>query len=235
LTASALPGAAVPSSNLDLARRAQATVVEPAPALGRAPSVAPSPAPAPVLAPASPEPRRDLTALFSDFRPPEDEQRAAVAVDISKLPARVKKAAPADERGPIPDAPAGTRRTVAAEPATSIGVKKAADAKNGKAAAKVAKPAVPSHPSRIWVQIGVGRDKAALGFDWRRLAKAQADLFKGRKAWTTTWGQTNRLLAGPFESQAAAQAFLKEVRKKTSDAFGWTSPAGQAVDALGGK
>ena len=101
--------------------------------------------------------------------------------------------------------------------------------------AKVAKPVVPSHPSRIWVQIGVGRDKGALGFDWRKLGKAQADLFKGRKAWTTPWGQTNRLLAGPFETQAAAQAFLKELKKKDADAFVWTSPAGQAVDALAAK
>ena len=85
------------------------------------------------------------------------------------------------------------------------------------------------------MQIGVGRDKAALGFDWRKHGKAQADLFKSRKPWTTPWGQTNRLLAGPFETQAAAQAFLKEVRKKAADAFIWTSPAGQAVDALAGK
>ena len=94
---------------------------------------------------------------------------------------------------------------------------------------------VPSHPSRIWVQLGVGRNKEALGFDWRKLGKAQAELFKGRKAWTTPWGQTNRLLVGPFETQAAASAFLKEARKKEGDAFVWTSPAGQAVDTLGAK
>ena len=103
---------------------------------------------------------------------------------------------------------------------------------SGQLADKAAKPVVPSHPSRIWVQLGVGRDKGALGFDWRKLGKAQADLFKGRKPWTTPWGQTNRLLVGPFETQAAASAFLKEARKKDGDAFVWTSPAGQAVDAL---
>ena len=246
----ALPpvGVAVPlgssaASNLDLARRAQqaggeqATPTVSVPAAPPA-ALAPVPAPPPVLVPSgppAPEPRRDLAAAFSDFRPPADEQRAVGAVDISKLPSRAKKPAPADERGPIPDAPTGTRRIAAADPGTSTAVKKGIDPRTGKpvkAADKTAKPIVPSHPSRIWVQLGVGRDKGALGFDWRKLGKAQADLFKGRKPWTTPWGQTNRLLVGPFETQAAASAFLKEARKKDGDAFVWTSPAGQAVDAL---
>ncbi|QGN55579.1 SPOR domain-containing protein [Novosphingobium sp. Gsoil 351] len=232
------------ASNLDLARRAQLAAVEQAPTplpppvavpAISAPTVVPPPQvpPAPV-----PEPRRDLAAVFSDFRPPAEEQRAVEAVDLSKLPARTRKPTLADERGPIPDAPTGTRRIAAADPALSTAAKKGIDPKTGKPlklAEKPTKPVVPSHPSRIWVQLGVGRDKSALGFDWRKLGKAQADVFKGKKPWTTPWGQTNRLLAGPFETQAAAQAFLKDVRKKDSDAFVWTSPAGQAVDALAAK
>lgn len=236
------------ASNLDLARRAQqtgselaATVLPLSVAPTAVPAQAPASAPAPMLVPSgppAPEPRRDLAAAFSDFRPPAEEQRAAIAVDISKLPSRAKKAGLADERGPIPDAPTGTRRIAAADPAVSTAARKAIDPKTGKsikASDKTAKPVVPSHPSRIWVQLGVGRDKGALGFDWRKLGKAQAELFKGRKAWTTPWGQTNRLLVGPFETQAAAQTFLKEARKKDGDAFVWTSPAGQAVDALAAK
>lgn len=244
--ASALASSA--ASNLDLARRAQqtgselaATAVPPAVAPTAALAPAPAPAPAPALVPSgppAPEPRRDLAAAFSDFRPPAEEERAAVAVDISKLPSRAKKAGLADERGPIPDAPTGTKRIAAADPAVSTAAKRGIDPKTGKpikAADKAAKPVVPSHPSRIWVQLGVGRDKGALGFDWRKLGKAQAELFKGRKAWTSPWGQTNRLLVGPFETQAAASAFLREARKKDGDAFVWTSPAGQAVDALASK
>ena len=228
----------VASSNLDLTRRAQLGAPVPATIVGVAPAASPTPAPpspaSAVSGPPAPEPRRDLAAAFSDFRPPAEEQRAAAAVDISRLPVRAKRSDPADERGPIPDAPTGTKRIVAADPAASTAAKKGADAKGAKAV-KVVKPVVPSHPSRIWVQIGVGRDKGALGFDWRKFGKAQADLFKGRKPWTTPWGQTNRLIVGPFETQAAAQVFLKEVRKKAADAFVWTSPAGQAVDALVGK
>ena len=240
------------ASALDLARRAQQTAGDavttamPKPSVPiagpvatssavAAPKVAPAPKPAPSPAPT---PRRDLASAFSDFRPPVDEQRDVAMVDISKLPSRAKKLAPIDERGPIPDAPTGTKRIATADPATAIAGKKAVDAKAGKAAKvadKVIKPVVPSHPSRIWVQLGVGRDKGALGFDWRKLGKTQADLFKARRPWTTPWGQTNRLLVGPFETQAAAQTFLKDARKKDGDAFVWTSPAGQAVEPLAGK
>jgi Flp pilus assembly protein TadD len=236
-TSLTLPASA---SNLDLARRAQLPADQGT--FTKPPAVAPPPPSAPKAAPAlvpsgppAPEPRRDLAAAFSDFRPPAEEQRSAAMVDISHLPSRTKKVGLADERGPLPDAPTGIRRIAAADPAISTVPKKSVDPKTGKpikTSEKIAKPVVPSHPSRIWVQLGVGRDKGALGFDWRKFGKAQVDLFKGRKPWTTPWGQTNRLLAGPFETQADAQTFLKEARKKDADAFVWTSPAGQAVDAL---
>lgn len=98
------------------------------------------------------------------------------------------------------------------------------------------KKAPPSHPSRIWVQIGVGRDKAAIGFDWRKFVKASPALFKGRQAFISDMGRTNRILVGPFETQKAAAAFQAQARKaEFGGAFVWTSPAGQVVDALAGK
>ena len=220
---------ALPAGNLDLARQAQ---------------VAPAPAPTgtPETQPAAP-PVRDFAAAFGDFRPPAEEQRGGLVVDLTAIEAaRAKRVAQADERGPPPDAPRDTRRTTTLEPATSTAAKATA-AKAAKPGAKTnakpekakPKPAAPSHPSRIWVQIGVGRDKSALGFDWRKFQRTQAELFKGKKAWTTPWGQTNRLLVGPFESQAAAQSFLKTLKKERLDAFVWSSPAGQAIDALAAK
>jgi tetratricopeptide (TPR) repeat protein len=96
-----------------------------------------------------------------------------------------------------------------------------------------AKPAVPAHPSRVWVQLATGRHKQALGFDWRRMTKDDAAVFRARKPHVTAWGQTNRLLTGPFETEAAANAFLAQLRRADVDgAFLWTSPAGQIVDAL---
>ncbi|MCC6827464.1 MAG: tetratricopeptide repeat protein [Novosphingobium sp.] len=96
-----------------------------------------------------------------------------------------------------------------------------------------AKPPPPSHPSRIWVQVATGRDKGALGFDWRRLIRKVPEAFRGKKAFVSDWGQTNRLLTGPFESTTAANAFLAQLRRGDVDgSFLWTSPAGQVVDEL---
>lgn len=91
----------------------------------------------------------------------------------------------------------------------------------------------PSHPSRIWVQIAAGRNKPALAFDWRKFAKEDPAVFKAQKPYVTQWGQTNRLLIGPFASAKEAEAYLAKVKKTGRDgAFIWTSPAGQVVDGL---
>lgn len=98
---------------------------------------------------------------------------------------------------------------------------------------KPKKPEPPAHPSRIWVQIGVGRDKDAIAFDWRRYNKQAPALFKGRKAYVSEMGRTNRILAGPFETLKAANAFIADLTKEgITGALPWTSPAGQIVDPL---
>ncbi len=94
-------------------------------------------------------------------------------------------------------------------------------------------PPPPPNPSRIWVELGVGRDTDRLGFDWHRMAKDDPDLFARRKPFVTGWVRTNRLLTGPFDTQAAADTFAQQVRKAGHDGvFVWTSPAGQVVDPL---
>ena len=96
-----------------------------------------------------------------------------------------------------------------------------------------AKPAAPSHPSRIWVQLATGRDKPALGFDWRKFGRDDPEVFKGRKPFTSAFGQSTRLIPGPFESQAQANAFIAQLKKAgVAGAYVWTSPAGQVVDSL---
>ncbi|MBB4858475.1 tetratricopeptide (TPR) repeat protein [Novosphingobium chloroacetimidivorans] len=111
-----------------------------------------------------------------------------------------------------------------------------ADARKADAKKADAKKAAPSHPSRIWVQIGVGRDQSAIAFDWRRFVKTEPTLFKGRQASVSDMGRTNRILVGPFETQKAANAFVAQAKKaELGGAFVWTSPAGQVVDPLGAK
>ena len=94
-------------------------------------------------------------------------------------------------------------------------------------------PPPPAHPSRIWVQLGVGRDTDKLAFDWRRMNREDPEIFRGRKSWTTDWVKTNRLLVGPFETEASAKAFNEKLHKADHPGTHvWVSPAGQVVDAL---
>ncbi len=197
-------GTTTPAAGFDLSRASGTAPVAPIPAPVAA---TPSPTPAP-----TPPKRGTLAEVFADFEAPSREVAPAEgAVDLRTItPAR-----PAPP--PAPAARAGTGR----EPAVTRG---------GSAPAK---PAPPSHPSRIWIQLATGRDKAALGFDWRRFTREDPEVFKGKRGFTSAFGQSNRLLVGPFESQAQANAYLAQLRKAgVTGAFVWTSPAGQVVDAL---
>ena len=181
-----------------------------------------SPAPAPVSVPSIPKSPvavpasrpRNLADVFADLGTPSREAvPAAGAVDIR----RIAPARPATDPKDLP--------------ICKLGV-------TGKAAVncKAATPPPPSHPSRIWVQLAAGRDKRALGFDWRKLTREEAVVLRNRKGYTSAWGQTNRLLTGPFESEAAANAFNAQLRRAgMNGSFVWTSPAGQVVDALSAK
>ena len=152
---------------------------------------------------ASAQPKGTLADLFADLATPS---REAVPQDGA-----------VDIRTIAPARPAASTRTPVVKPG----------------AATPPKPVVPSHPSRIWVQLATGRDKAALGFDWRKLTRDDPEVFKGRKPQVSAFGQSTRLLTGPFATQAQATAFLAQLRKAgVSGAYVWTSPAGQVVDAL---
>lgn len=190
-----------------------APLVQPVPI----PRPAPLPAPQPAAKPPAPD---SLDDAFADFTPPSREvEPQSGAVDVRRV-RPLAAAAPAKD---------------AAEPVAAKGKDKASDKAKDKAAkdAKDAKAAELTQPSRIWVQVATGRDKAALGSDWRRLTKNDPDVFKGKKPFVTAWGQSNRLLAGPFGAQKEAAAFLAALKKAgVAGGFVWSSAAGQAVDAL---
>ena len=96
-----------------------------------------------------------------------------------------------------------------------------------------APPPPPPNPSRVWVELGVGRDTDRLAFDWHKMVKDEPDLFGHHKPFVTGWVRTNRLLTGPFDTTAAADAYAQQLRKAGHDGvFVWTSPAGQVVDPL---
>lgn len=184
----------------------------PTPRAAAAPQPAPAAPVASILPPAAmagPPPamagRRGVADAFADLGAPSASAApAAGAVDITRVTGRQPAAA-------------------AVKPAQS-----------DTAAAKPARqPPPPSHPSRIWVQLGVGRERGAMLWDWRKLTRDAPDILKGHKPFISAWGQTNRMLTGPFASEATAADFVAQLRKEgVAGPFAWVSPAGQVVDSL---
>jgi tetratricopeptide (TPR) repeat protein len=192
---------------------AQVTTVPPPSTLAPV-ATAVAAAPAPMMPPAPPPKPASLAEAFREFlAPPKvDVAPVAGAVDIRHL--------------------TPSRQSEPKGPEAKPGDNKAAQAK----AAAAKKPPPPSHPSRIWVQVATGRGKAALAFDWRRLTRENAQALRGKQGYISAWGQTNRLLTGPFPTEAAANSFLTQLRRADIDgAFLWTSPAGQVVDPIAAK
>ncbi|MCB2061614.1 MAG: tetratricopeptide repeat protein [Novosphingobium sp.] len=203
------------------------------PGKGTLPAAGATPAAKPV-----PGPGFDLAGLPNSRvsgpagEPPLQSQQETVAAD--PLPdASEEPLSLAEAFGDL-----GKPVTSAAPAAGAVDIRKITPAKPPPPPVKAEppKPPPPSHPSRIWVQLGIGRDKAAMAFDWRRLARKAPEVFHGRKPYVSEMGQTNRMLTGPFESAAAANKFIGELREADIDGpYVWTSPAGQVVDALPGR
>lgn len=93
-------------------------------------------------------------------------------------------------------------------------------------------PAPPKVPSRIWVQVATGKDRSALKFDWRRIARKADGALEAKGPFVTKWGEANRLLAGPYPSAAAARDAVKKLKEMGLDAFTFTSATGEVIDPL---
>ncbi len=94
-------------------------------------------------------------------------------------------------------------------------------------------PAAPANASRIWVQIATGRDRSALRFDWRRFSRQAPDVLDGNGPFVASWGDTNRLLAGPYENRTAANTAVSALAEAGIGAFRFTSADGQEIEELG--
>lgn len=180
----------------------------PGPAVAPAP-VQPAPAPAPVVQPTPPRPAPVVAAAPAPPAPARPVPRKGLSEAFADL---------AVASGPVAPAPG------------AVDVRKLAAAKAK--AAKPVEPPKPVYPSRVWVQVGTGRNLSALGFTWKQLVRDNPALFKGKSPSTADWGRTNRLLAGPFPSQDAAEAWLAKLKKAGLDAFLWLSEKGEKVDDL---
>ena len=140
-----------------------------------------------------------------------------------------------------------TRRGAAeAEVAIDPKAKRAADRKaaaDAKAAAErkaladkeaAEKKAARSRPARIWVQVAGGANEGDLPKAWRAV-QAKAPALAGKSGYSTPLRATNRVLTGPFKTEAEARAAVNQLAKQGVSAFTFTSEAGQDVKKLGTK
>lgn len=94
------------------------------------------------------------------------------------------------------------------------------------------KRAARAEPSRIWVQVAGGANERDLGKAWSAARGKAPDALAGRKGYTARLRATNRVLTGPFKTDAEAQDYVSKLRKNGIGAFSFTSDAGQKVSRL---
>ena len=130
-----------------------------------------------------------------------------------------------------------TKKAVIAKKAAEA--KKTADAKNV-AALKQAKAGEAERESiglagTNWVQLAGGSNADRMGSEFRRLA-AKSPALKKRGGAVTAGKDYFRLLTGPFESRADAQAFVNQLAKDNVDGFSWTrTPASLRIEKIAPK
>ena len=222
-------------------------------ALARNSAQAPAPtAPNPAPADEAPEPRPAFSTVVTNKPDAAPPSRAAVATSpdrrepaapvatIAASPSSSTSAQSVARRAPVPFGPptSGTPPRVADISETVQALQapaKAPSAEEEKPTPKPEKkvaPAKPKAPSRHWVQIAGGANKASLPREFDRLKTRAPKLLSGKTAWTAPLRFTNRLLVGPFDSESEAQSFVNELAKVELAAFSWTSPAGQEIEKL---
>jgi len=224
-----------PLGNRDGAQGGVPRRPEPSPQVAAQPQPMPPPAPvpAPQVVPAAAAP------------PPASLDSAAPPVVAAATPAEgaAQDARPALAPGPPPEPevegdlaeafadftlPSGN----AGPTAGAVDITTIQPRREAPRAAAPAPPPRPVSPSRQWVQVATGRDEAALEFDWRRIKRSAGGLLDRFKPFVVDWGQTNRLVAGPFASAREAQEFVARLKEKQLDSFRFTSAQGEEVRPL---
>jgi Flp pilus assembly protein TadD len=214
----------------------------------RAPVPQPAPAPAPARQPVAPGPAAATPAVVVasiDARPSSEPSSPPVrevprpSLSIAEPPPAPAAAAP-KERVSLAEAfaefadadPSRVRPAPGAVDITAIKPARETPKPEVKEEPK-AKPKPPAHPSRFWVQVATGRDVKALAYDWRRIKREGGALLAKHDAYTAKWGQTRRLLTGPYKSEDEAQDAVSALKKKGLDSFEFTSDEGEEVTPLG--
>lgn len=200
----------------------------PAEELGAAPTrpapmaAAPAPAQSPPVASA---PVR-VASVAPAVRPP-----APVAKPVVAKPVPIPTPKPTPKPTPTVDPKVAARKAAADKKAAEA--KKLADLEKAAAAKKLAdeKKAAKADPARIWVQVAGGANAGDLAKAWGA-AKGKAAALGGKTPYSTPLRATNRVVTGPFKTDAEAQALVNTLAKQGVSAFTFTSEVGQKVTRL---
>ena len=190
----------------------------PLPAARPTPTLAPSAAPTPTYQRPTPPPalpqktQESVAQAFADLGPAPKKAvlKRSNVVDMAKFKPPLEESA-----------------------AEKAAAKKAAAEKAAKEKAEREKKAKEkANPARYWVQVATGKSVKALGFDWRRIEKKSNGILDNKGPYVTPWVEANRLLAGPYPSQKAADRVIEKLKAKGIDCFAFTSDAGQVIDKI---
>ncbi len=187
--------------------------------------------PAPVVTPATIPVSDDSERVLAEAKAKTERDAAAKAVAAKTLAA--DKLA-ADKKAAL-DKKAAAKKAIADKKA--LAEKKAAAAEKlaaDKAAAEE-KRIARANPARTWVQVSTGATEGDLPKAWKK-AKAKAPtVFGARGGWTAPWKATNRVLAGPFKTDAEARTFVNQLAKEGVPTFTFTSDPGEIITKLPAK
>ncbi len=162
---------------------------------------------------------------------------STAALDEAARVAERNAAADEERRQRLATRKAAAEKALADRRAKEAAEKKAKDLAAKKEAAEKAaaeKKAARAEPARIWVQVAGGANEGDLPKAWRAV-QGKTPALAGRRAYSTPLRATNRVVTGPFKTEAEARAFVNTLTKQGLSAFTFTSTAGQKMTRLDAK
>ena len=165
---------------------------------------------------AAPVEEKGLDSLLDDLTPEAERPAGAVLGDAEFRKARAAAKKKADAEAKVK----------AAEEAEALAKKEEEDAR---------KRELAKHPARYWVQVGTGNSKGGAAPTIRKVRDQAGDTLSRYGSATVPWKATQRLLVGPFGSEAEARKAVSALAKKGVNATTFASTAGQEVSKLATK
>jgi SPOR domain len=183
----------------------------------------------PAAAASVPEVQVAQASIPETTPPPPAALPGLSAIIAAIVPEEESQAAPLPNAGQLKAMRLAVQKKAVAEAAAKA--EKEVAAKEAAEAAALAKRS----PPRVWVQVATGANEAGLPGTWRKLRDGQPAIFKGQSAAYVPYKATNRVLVGPFKSQAEARAMVNAMGKAGLSGSTFASSAGQEVSRIGGK